>query len=138
MSETPQGGHGSGTEGFAPPGGGFTPPAGGPPQYYPAPTYAPPFYPGGYYGAPIVLRPQTSGMAVAGMVFGISSLVLFWASLLGPLLAVMGIVFSAIGMSQSSKPGWTGMGMAVTGLVCSLVTAAIWVFLVILIASLLA
>ena len=85
-----------------------------------------------------MFRRQTSGMAVAGMVLGILSLVLFWASLLAPLLAILGIVFSVIGMSQSSKPGWTGMGMAVAGLVCSLVTAAIWVILVVLVASIIA
>lgn len=85
-----------------------------------------------------MLRQQTSGMAVAGMVLGILSLLLFWASLLAPLLAILGIVFSTLGMSQSSKPGWTGMGMAVAGLVCSLITAAIWVLIVVVVASVLA
>jgi hypothetical protein len=84
-----------------------------------------------------MLRPRTSGMAIAGMVLGICSMVLFWAWLLGPLLSVTGIVLSAIGMSQGSKPGWTGKGMAIAGLVCSLITAAIWVFLVIFITSVL-
>jgi len=151
MSDTPQGGWNSGTEGFgpggfaAPDGGGFVPPTSDapptqsaipvqpsypPPSYpqgsypqapYPQPGppegYAPQLYPGGYYGPPM-LRQQTSGMAVTGMVLGILSLVLFWASLLGPLLALLGIVFSSLGLSQSSKPGWTGKGMAIAGLVC--------------------
>jgi hypothetical protein len=149
MSDTPHGGQGSGTEGFAPPDGGFGPPAGNAPQYFPSPAYAPhvphaphaqyapQLYPAGYYGPPM-LRARTSGVAVTGMVLGILSLLFFWAWLLGPLLSVMGIVFSAIGMSQGSKPGWTGTGMAIAGLVCSLITAVIWVFLAILIASVLA
>ena len=149
MSDTPHGGQDSGTEGFAPPDGGFSPPITNAPQYFPSPAYAPhlphaphaqyapQLYPGGYYGPPM-LRQQTSGMAVAGMVLGILSLLLFWASLLAPLLAIMGIVFSAIGLSQGSKPGWTGTGMAVAGLVCSLITAVIWVLLAIVIASVLA
>lgn len=170
MSDTPQGGWDSGTEGYghggfgpgsgsggfaAPDGGGFVPPASDAPptQYgipaqpsypqgpYPQPNYpqgyAPQLYPGGYYGPPM-LRQQTSGMAVTGMVLGILSLVLFWASLLGPLLALLGIVFSSVGLSQSSKQGWTGKGMAIAGLVCSLISMAFWVLLAIAIASFLA
>lgn len=164
MSETPEGGSGSGAGGFAPPDGGFEsfdspgsiggfasatadappPPAPLPsfpqpavpvqPVWPPAQGYAPNLYPAGYYGPPL-MRNQTSGMAVAGMVIGITSLVLFWAFLLAPLLAIMGIVFSVIGLSQSSKPGWTGTGMAVAGLVCSGVTAAIWMALAIILAT---
>jgi hypothetical protein len=143
MSDTPEGGWDSGPEGFAPPDGGsratdvdFAPPAGSFPgraaQSYPYPAYS-----SGYYGPPM-LRKQTSGLAVAGMVLGILSLLLFWASLLAPLLAVLGITFSVIGLSQSSKPGWTGTGMAVAGMVCSLVTLAIWVALVVVVSSLIA
>jgi len=84
-----------------------------------------------------MLRQQTSGMAVAGMVLGILSLLLFWAWLLGPALSVTGVVFSAVGISQGSRPGWTGKGMAIAGLVCSLISAGVWVFLVIVVASLL-
>jgi hypothetical protein len=145
MSDTPEAGPASGDQGFAPPDGGFRaqPPAPGyspPPGYGPAPGYASQAYSGGYHGyyGPPMLRQQTSGMAVAGMVLGIVSMVLFWASLLGPLLAVLGIVFSSIGLSQSSKPGQTGIGMAVAGLVCSVITLAVWVTLVILIASIIA
>ena len=155
MSDASQGGWGSGTEGFGAPDGGFVPPTSDAPptQYgtpaqpsypqgsYPPPNYpqgyAPQLYPGGYYGPPMI-RQQTSGMAVTGMVMGILSLVLFWASLLGPLLALLGIVFSSVGLSQSSKPGFTGKGMAIAGLVCSLISMAFWVLLAIAIASFLA
>lgn len=133
MSESPGGGTDSGAEGFAPPDSGFAAATRPAPQPYP-------FYPGytsGYYGPPM-LRKRTSGPAVAGMVLGILSLLLFWASLLAPLLAILGIIFSAIGISQGSKPGWTGTGMAVAGLVCSLLTAMIWAMLAIILASLIA
>jgi len=103
------------------------------PQYFgPQP---PQLYPGGYYGPPM-LRPQTSGMAVAGMVTGIGSMLLFWVPLLAPVLAIMGLVFSGMGISQSSRQGWTGTGMAIAGLVCSAITAVIWVLLVIFVVAL--
>jgi hypothetical protein len=136
MSDSPQSGQAFGTEGFAPPEGYYGPPPGNAPQYFPSPVHPPQPYLDGYYGPPM-LRQQTSGLAVAGMVLGISSLLLFWAWLLGPLLAILGISFSAIGMSQGSKPGWTGRGMAIAGLVCSLITAMIWVLLVIVVAAIL-
>jgi hypothetical protein len=91
-------------------------------------------YPGGYYGPPMMVQ-KTNGMAVTGMVIGILSLVLFWASLLGMLLAVLGIIFSSIGISQCGKTGQAGKGMAIAGLVCSLIAAAFWVAVVIIVAS---
>jgi hypothetical protein len=136
VSESPGGGTDSGVEGFAPPDGGFAPVGRTVQQMYPVyPAY--PSYTSGYYGPPM-LRKQTSGLAVTGMVLGILSLLLFWASLLAPLLAILGIVFSLTGISQGSKPGWTGTGMALAGLVCSLLTAAIWVMLAVILATLIA
>lgn len=113
---------------------GAQPPA---PGYGPGPGYPPQMYPGGYYGPPMMV-PKTNGMAVAGMVIGILSLVLFWASLLGVLLAVLGIIFSSIGISQCNRTGQAGKGMAIAGLVCSLIAAAFWVAVVVIVASVLA
>jgi hypothetical protein len=159
MSQYSEGGPGSGPE-FQQPGygpgpeplpqlGGFASPAGDAPPtpqygtqppapgYGPGPGYPQPMYPGGYYGPPMVTQ-KTNGMAVTGMVVGILSLVLFWASLLGLLLAVLGIIFSSVGMSQCTKTGQQGKGMAIAGLVCSLIATAFWVAIVIIVASILA
>lgn len=103
--------------------------------YGPAqPGYGPPGYPPPYYGPPMMAR-KTNGMAVAGMVIGILSLVLFWAWFLGPVLAVLGIIFSSVGISQCNRERQEGKGMAIAGLVCSLISAAFWVVLVIAVAS---
>lgn len=134
----------SGDEGFVPPDGGFGYPAppSAPPQPIgvapPAQGHGHPVYPAvyaGYYPPPMPAE-QNSGMAVAGLTLGVLSLLLFWTPL-GPVLAVPGIVFSSIGIAQTSKPGRSGMGMAVAGLVCSLVSAVIWVAIAVLIAALL-
>jgi hypothetical protein len=75
---------------------------------------APQGYPGGAPGG----QPQGNGMAVAGLVLGILGLVLCWASILGWILALLGIIFGGLGMSKANKIGGKGKGMAVAGLVC--------------------
>ena len=136
--QNPQPGYGPGPEPLAPPTQAPAMPQYGaqlpPPGYGPGPGYGQQMYPGGYYGPPMMAQ-KTNGMAVTGMVIGILSLVLFWASLLGVLLAILGIIFSGIGISQCSKQGQAGKGMAIAGLVCSLIAATFWVVVVIVVAS---
>ncbi|MFD0637194.1 DUF4190 domain-containing protein [Catenulispora yoronensis] len=112
-----------------PAGPGYGPPGYGPP----APGYGPPGYPPPPYG-PYLVR-KTNGMAVTGMVLGIVSLVLFWAWFFGPVLAVLGLIFSGVGISQCGRTGQEGKGMAIAGLVCSLISASLWVLLVIAVES---
>lgn len=105
-----------------------------PPQHlyqYP-PHYPPPMYPG-YYGPPMPL-PQTSGHATAGVILGGLSLFLFITPF-GPVLSIGGIIFSLIGLSQSSKPGRNGTGLAAIGLVCSSITLVLWMLLAVLLAT---
>ena len=147
MSDSTAGEPDAGVEGFTPPDRGFgyaAPPPVPQQQIGVAPPvqglqdHTGPMYPGvysGYYPPPMPAQ-QSSGMAVAGLTLGVLSLLLFWTPL-GPVLAVPGIVFSSIGMAQTSKPGRSGMGMAIAGLVCSLVSAVIWVAFALLIAALL-
>ena len=54
------------------------------------------------------------------MVVGIVSLVLSWIPFVG-LAAILGLILSARGMKQSREQGLNGYGMAVAGLVCSIV-----------------
>lgn len=132
-------------EGFAPPDRGFRSdraPERDQRFEFPAspsvPSQAGPMYPvvsSGYYAPPPMPGRQNSGMAVTGLVLGVLSLVLFWTPL-GPVLAVPGIVFSGIGISQCSRPERSGTGMAIAGLVCSLISAIIWLAIALLIAAL--
>ena len=87
---------------------GFTP---GPPG--PDPQYG--FTPG-QQGAPVDQN-QGNGMAVAGLVLGIIGLVLFFVPFICQILALLGIIFGALGMGKAKKIGGKGNGMAVTGLV---------------------
>lgn len=51
---------------------------------------------------------------------GIVSLVLSWVPFVG-LAAILGLILSGRGMKQSREQGLNGYGMAVAGLVCSIV-----------------
>ena len=65
---------------------------------------------------------QTNNMAVAGFIFGV-------VALLGNailVLGILGIVFSAIAMRQIKRNGGKGKGLAVAGLVCSIVGLVLW------------
>jgi hypothetical protein len=77
---------------------------------------------------------QGNGMAVAGMVLGIIGFVFSFipcAWVLGMLLGIKGVIFSGIGLGHAAKVG-QGKGMAVTGLIMSILAiiwAPIWIFL---------
>ena len=67
-------------------------------------------------------------MAVAGLVLGIVAIVLSFipcVNLFGFLPAVLGLIFSIIGLSKSKKTG-EGKGMSVAGLICSIL-ALVWI-----------
>ncbi|MBA7621933.1 hypothetical protein ES703_29303 [subsurface metagenome] len=69
---------------------------------------------------------RTSGLAIAALVMGIAAFVVF-----GP-LAVLAIIFGAIGISQANKdPNLKGKGMAVAGLVLGIIAVAGWVIVMI-------
>ena len=77
--------------------------------------------------------PKTNGMAITGLVMGI----LTWTFGLccgGPVFAVLGIIFSAVGISQINKSTGksTGKGMAVAGLILSIVGLLVTVLILIL------
>ena len=75
------------------------------------------------YATPVVQPSQasrkTNGFAVAGFVLGLVSVVLSWCCCF-PLLPILGIVFSAMALSQIPKTGEGGKGLAVAGLVVSI------------------
>lgn len=77
------------------------------------------------YGAPQYSTPKQSanGLAIAGMSLGIASLVFICCCIyLSPLLALAGTILSGISLAQIRKdPSKSGKGMAITGLITSLV-----------------
>jgi hypothetical protein len=109
------------------------------------PGATPPPYPGTPYGAPAPYPQQAgygapypygypaaqdgNGLAVAGLVCGIISVVLFWVPFLGWVLAALGIIFGAIGLAKANK-GAPNKGMAIAGLVCGIVSVLAWVVII--------
>ena len=68
---------------------------------------------------------NTDNFAIAGLILGISSLVIEWIpylSLLTLPAAIVGIVLSVKGLKSTTKKG-----MAIGGLVCSIVALALYV-----------
>lgn len=98
----------------APPGG--YPPPYGPPGYYP-PT--PPQY---AYGPQ---RRPGSGKAVAALVLGVASIIFCFFSFLDALLVIPGLILALIAMNETKVAGGGGRGLAVAGLICSIVGGAL-------------
>jgi len=77
-------------------------------------------------------RARTSGLAIASLVCGICSLVLFWVPVLGFLLGILAIIFGGVAISQTRRdPDLRGRGMAIAGLVCGIVGILGWVILIV-------
>jgi hypothetical protein len=74
---------------------------------------------------------EGNGMAVAGMVLGILAVVLCWFPFVNWALALLGIVFGALGIGKGNRVG-KGKGMAIAGLVCAIVGAVLGVALFVL------
>lgn len=95
------------------------PPPYSPPGAYPqsAPGYPPPYAPPGY-GYPPYPQPSqpTSGWAIAGLVCGIIG-----CATLG-LGSILGIIFSIVGMVKTRENRAGGRGLAIAGLVVSIIT----------------
>jgi len=78
-----------------------------------------------YVQAPVQ---QGNGMAVAGMVLGIISIVTVCLWPISVICAIVGLCLSAAGKSRSNTTN-TGSGMAVTGIVLSCIALALVVLL---------
>lgn len=73
-------------------------------------------------GSPAPAGPGvTNGLAIAGMVLGISSVVLFWLSWIATIIGIVGLVLSLVGLSKSKQIGGVGRGMATAGVATSAV-----------------
>lgn len=73
-----------------------------------------------------------NGMAVAGFVLALCSVVLFWAPVVNFVMWVLGIVFSSVGLKRSNNFGLPHRGLAIAGLIIALVPGTLLIFLVFL------
>ena len=62
-----------------------------------------------------------NGSAIAGMVCGILSIVLWWFPIVGLVLGIVGTSMSGKALSDISKGIADGKGMAIAGLVCGII-----------------
>jgi hypothetical protein len=109
-------------------------PAPGPYGYGPTPPPTPYGYgptPPPYHGYP---APRTSsGKAIAGLVLGILSIVLCWLSLFDAVFVILGLIFSIIALGETKGGRMSGRGLAVAGLVCTIIGALLATVLTVLI-----
>ncbi|MEV6879611.1 DUF4190 domain-containing protein [Amycolatopsis sp. NPDC051128] len=103
---------------FPPPVDPAYPPSAPIPQYAVQPYATQPY---AAYGAQPYPMLRTSGLAVAGMVIGILALIGFWIPIADLLLGFLAIGLSWAGIVQCGKPGYSGKGMAIAGLVCGII-----------------
>ena len=68
---------------------------------------------------------EGNGMAVAGLVLGIIALVCCWVPFLNWLLALLGIIFGAVGNGKANRIGGKGKGLAMAGLICGILAAVL-------------
>jgi Domain of unknown function (DUF4190) len=66
--------------------------------------------------------PKSSGLAIASMVLGIISIVLFCVYYLAFPCAVLALVFGVIARSKISRGEGSGGGMAMAGIICGLIS----------------
>lgn len=93
---------------YAPPG---QHPYAPPPGYFP-PSHAPGY---GYTGRP------GNGKAITALVLGVASIFFCWLFFLDAALVVPGLIFALIALSEAKRPGSTGRGIALAGLICTVI-----------------
>ncbi|MEZ4365395.1 MAG: DUF4190 domain-containing protein [Kofleriaceae bacterium] len=71
---------------------------------------------------PPAAPPTGNGLAIAGLVLGIVAVLLCWVPLVNWVLAILAIVFGAVGMGRARKVGGRGRGMAIVGLVLGILS----------------
>lgn len=79
---------------------------------------------------PVAPGPRNHGLAVAGMVVSLASIVMCWVSLVA---APVGAVLSHVGLSKirNEPHRYAGAGMALTGIIVGWVVFAGWVLLLV-------
>ncbi len=72
--------------------------------------------------------PQAAnGLAIAGMILGITSVIFCWWGLFSLAQVVLAIVFGGVAINRANR-GAPHKGMAVAGLVCGIVGAVLYLY----------
>lgn len=96
-----------------------------PPSYGMPPAYPAPGCPAAPYQMPVAEPDQKAGLAIAGLVMGIISLVASLLPLCGFPLAIGGLVFSILGRKSSRRTMATvGLVLSSIGMALTLLSAA--------------
>jgi len=74
------------------------------------------------------------GLGVAGMILGILSLVFFCIPYIGFPLSVVSLILSIVGKAKAGSAGQSN-GMAIAGLICSIISLALNLILLIIVLS---
>ena len=69
-----------------------------------------------------------NGLAVAGMVLGITSIIFSWWGVFSLAQVILAIVFSSIGIQHANR-GASHKGMAVAGLTCGIIGGLLYVLI---------
>lgn len=77
----------------------------------------------------LATKDDLSGMAVAGFVLSLLGLLFFFLPGFGILLGILGLIFSIIGLIQTSN-GRSGKGFAIAGLVLGLIIIFFWLLVI--------
>jgi len=70
-----------------------------------------------------------NGMATTGFVFALLTVFLGWIPVLGWIIWVLGLVFSSIGLAKAKKVEGKGKGLAIAGLIISLIGIVVLIIL---------
>ena len=101
------------------------------PEYNSTPYYQDSYPQSAYqdrYGRNEKRQDPGSGFAIAGLVLGIMSIILFWTMPLAMIMAVIGIIFSVIALSKKQS-----RGLSIAGIITSIVGGILSILTVILI-----
>ena len=82
---------------------------------------------------PYAPRPRTNGMAMTAMILGIIGLVLVACLWFFPVLPILAIVFGHVSLSQITRQGMQGKGLAITGMVTGYVGVGIGLLILLLV-----
>ncbi|MFI2742996.1 hypothetical protein ACG2LH_09675 [Zhouia sp. PK063] len=72
---------------------------------------------------------ENNGIGVAGFVLALLALFLGWIPVLGWVMWLLGLVFSAVGISKARRVK-NGMGLSVAGLIISLIWLLLFVVII--------
>ena len=84
-------------------------------------------YPNPYYRQAAAAQPG-NGVAVAGLVLSITSIIFCWWGLLTLVQIVLAVIFSSVGISKANH-GAANKGPAVAGLVLALIGLVLYFFI---------